>query len=247
MELIPAIDLLGGRCVRLLRGDFGAVTEYERDPIELASAYRAAGARRLHVVDLDGARTGNPANTAIIRRLAGDKSMAVQVGGGIRTLAAATALLAAGAERVVVGSIAVDEPDTVLDWLADLGVDRLVLAFDVTLEEASGDPIVVTHGWTRSSGRSLWELMDRYCSADARHFLCTDVRRDGTLAGANNQLYADCVQRYPAARIMASGGLSSASDIPALARTGVAAAITGKALLDGRLSLEELRQFSLAG
>lgn len=247
MEIIPAIDLLGGRCVRLYQGDFNQVTEYDRDPEDVALAYRGAGVTRLHLVDLDGARSGTPANLPVIRRLAGTPGLAVQVGGGIRSQAMAETLLEAGAARVVIGSVAVSEPATVLGWMRSAGAERFVLAFDVRLDPVAGEPVAVTHGWAQSSGRRLWDLIGEFLAGGGRHFLCTDVGRDGTLAGPNNGLYAECVRRFPAARIIASGGLSCAADLPALAATGVAGVVTGKALLDGRLSLEEIRQFSRAG
>lgn len=246
MEIIPAIDLLGGRCVRLYQGDFAKVTDYDHDPLALAANYLAAGMTRLHLVDLDGARTGTPGNLAIVTRLAATTGLAVQVGGGVRSLAAAESLLAAGAARVVVGSVAINDPDTVIGWLRAVGAERFVLAFDVKLD-AQGEPIAVTHGWRQSSGRSLWNLMDLYMAAGAVHVLCTDVGRDGTLTGPNNELYRRCALRYPQARFIASGGLGSAADLPQLAATGVHAVVTGKALLDGRLTLMEIRQFSRAG
>jgi len=247
MEVIPAIDLLGGRCVRLYQGDFARVTEYSQDPLEIAAGYQAAGARRLHLVDLDGARSGQPGNLDLVRRLAARPGLAVQVGGGIRELATAQMLLAAGADRVVLGSIAIDDPPTAIGWLAALGPERVVLAFDVRLQGGDGGPVAVTHGWRESSGRRLWELLEVFLAAGARHFLCTDVGRDGTLAGPNTALYAECTRRCPQARIIASGGLSSAADLPVLAATGVAGVVTGKALLEGRITLEEIRQFSRAG
>lgn len=247
MQIIPAIDLLGGRCVRLYQGDFDKVTEYARDPVELALSYRDAGSRLLHLVDLDGARAGQPANLPILRRLAGESGMAVQIGGGIRTRAMAETLLEAGAERIVIGSMAVKDSGTVLDWMRAAGPERFVLAFDVRLDPATGNPVALTHGWRESSGNLLWSLMDEFLSSGARHFLCTDVSRDGTLAGPNNELYAECVRRYPEAAMIASGGLGSAADLPGLAATGVAGVVTGKALLDGRLTLEEIRKFSRAG
>lgn len=247
MEIIPAIDLLGGRCVRLYQGDFARVTEYARDPFDIVAAYQAAGARRLHLVDLDGARSGEPGNLDTVRRLAGWPGLAVQVGGGIRSLATAQMLIEAGAERVVVGSIAITDPPAAIGWLRELGAGRVVLAFDVRLEGLAEEPVAVTHGWRESSGRRLWDLFEIFLAAGARDFLCTDVGRDGTLAGPNTALYAQCLRRYPAARIIASGGLSSAADLPALAATGVAAVVTGKALLDGRITLQEIEQFSRAG
>lgn len=247
MEIIPAIDLLGGRCVRLYQGDFGKVTEYDQDPVEIADRYLEAGARRLHVVDLDGARTGSPANLAIIRKLARDPRVALQVGGGVRSRDMVDTLLAAGAKRVVLGSVAINDPPTAIGWLAAAGAERFVLAFDVTVIPESGEPMAVTHGWRDISRRCLWDLMEQFLGAGARHFLCTDVSRDGTLAGPNIALYAECMRRFPQARIIASGGFGSAADLPKLAATGVAAVVIGKALLDGSITIEEIRQFSRAG
>ncbi len=247
MEVIPAIDLLGGRCVRLFQGDFAQVTAYDHDPVALAAIYRDAGATRLHLVDLDGAKSGVPAHLDVIHRIAAMAGLALQVGGGIRTLATAEALLAAGAERVVIGSVAIERPAEVIGWLRVLGADRVVIACDVRLAPGSGDPVAVTHGWRESSGRRLWDILDQYQAEGAADFLCTDVGRDGTLAGPNTALYAECCRRYPAAHLIASGGLASAADLPALAATGVAGVVTGKALLDGRLTLAEIRQFSRAG
>lgn len=247
MDIIPAIDILGGRCVRLYQGDFGQVTQYDVDPVELAAAYRTAGSARLHVVDLDGARTGIPGNLAAIGRIAADGGMAVQAGGGVRSLGMARRFMDAGADRVVVGSVAINDPPEVLGWLAETGPERFVLAFDVRMDPATGTPLAVTHGWQAASGKSLWSLMETFLAAGARDFLCTDVGRDGTLAGPNTSLYRDCVSRFPEARVIASGGLGSAGDLAPLAATGVAAVVTGKALLDGRLTLEEIRQFSRAG
>ncbi len=242
MEIIPAIDLLGGKVVRLFKGDFNQVTEYSDSPVDVASRYNSAGIKSLHVVDLDGARTGNPAHLAEITEITSTVGMAVQVGGGIRQIEQARAIIAAGAERVVVGSTAAAEPDTVINWFGELGPDAIVVGVDVNIED-DNDPIVKTHGWTESSGRTLWALMDQYMEAGARNFLCTDISRDGTLEGPNMELYAECTRRYPKASVIASGGLSSAAELPALQATGVTGVVTGKALLDGRLTIAEIEQF----
>ncbi len=242
MEIIPAIDLLGGKVVRLYKGDFNQVTEYSDSPVDVASRYNSAGIKSLHVVDLDGARTGNPAHLAEITEITSTVGMAVQVGGGIRQIEQARAIIAAGAERVVVGSTAAAEPDTVIGWFGELGPDAIVVGVDVNIE-GDQDPIVKTHGWTESSGQTLWALMDQYMDAGARNFLCTDISRDGTLEGPNMELYAECTRRYPKASVIASGGLSSAAEFPALQATGVTGVVTGKALLDGRLTIAEIEQF----
>jgi phosphoribosylformimino-5-aminoimidazole carboxamide ribotide isomerase len=245
MEVIPAIDLLNRQCVRLYQGDFDRVTVYAADPVELAGRYRDAGLRRLHVVDLDGARTGSPQNLELITAMAGQVGLAVQAGGGLRTLDRALALRAAGADRVVVGSVAVERPEAVFSWLDQLGPDHLVLAFDVRVP-GDGDPVALTRGWVQDSGASLWALLEQYCARGARHFLCTDIAQDGTLAGPNLQLYRECFRRFPQAAVIASGGVGGLADLEQLAGTGAAAVVTGKALLDGRLTLEEIASFSRA-
>lgn len=242
MEVIPAIDLLGGRCVRLYQGDFDQVTDYSDDARDLAARYREAGLDRLHVVDLDGAKSGTPAHLDVIAELTDAVGVAVQVGGGIREFGQLEALLASGADRVVIGSTAIKAPDKVSGWLGETGPDRIVLGLDVRCPD-DGDPVALTHGWTEDSDMTLWALMDRYMSAGARHILCTDISRDGTLEGPNMALYAECTRRYPEARVIASGGVSTVSELPELANTGVASVVTGKALLDGRLTLEEIGQF----
>jgi phosphoribosylformimino-5-aminoimidazole carboxamide ribotide isomerase len=247
MEIIPAIDLLAGRCVRLYQGDFRQVTEYETDPLVLANRYRDAGARRLHVIDLDGARSGTAANREIVRTLAAQTGMAVQVGGGIRSLEALQALVDAGIDRVVVGSVAVKEPQAVCGWLRAVGAERLVIGLDVRVDGPGGAPEALIHGWQEGGGLSLWDLAKLYAAAGARHVLCTDIARDGTLGGPNLDLYAECVRRFPGIGWIASGGLGSAADLAPLAATGVASVVTGKALLDGRIDLEEIRRFSRAG
>lgn len=240
MEVIPAIDLLNGRVVRLYKGDFDQVTHYDQDPVELAQRYLAAGLTRLHAVDLDGAKTGDPVNLPLIEAFA-DTGLRVQAGGGIRDAARLEQLLASGAQRAVIGSVAVQSPDEVIGWMSSVGADRVVLAFDVRIE--NGTPVPQTHGWTRGSNITLWQLLDRYLAAGARDVLCTDIARDGTLEGPNISLYADCARRYPDVRFIASGGVKSAADLPALAATGAAGVVSGKALLDGRLTLGEIAQF----
>ena len=242
MEVIPALDLLGGRCVRLYQGDFNQVTVYDQDPVDLARRYRDAGMDRLHVVDLDGARSGEPGNLDLIAELTGDLGLAVQIGGGLRDLQRVRTLLDTGASRVVIGSAAVTDPQTVIGWINELGAERVIPAFDVKLT-GQGEPVVQTHGWTKNSEQTLWELMDCYAESGAVEFLCTDISKDGTLAGPNVELYASCTERWPQARIIASGGVAGFDDLIALAQTGAAAVVTGKALLDGRLQLEEIQRF----
>ncbi|TDJ45245.1 MAG: 1-(5-phosphoribosyl)-5-[(5-phosphoribosylamino)methylideneamino]imidazole-4-carboxamide isomerase [Gammaproteobacteria bacterium] len=242
MEVIPAIDLLDGTIVRLFQGDFEQVTQYIRDPIELAKRYADAGARRLHVVDLDGARTGEGTNLPIIERLA-KLDIEVQAGGGIRDAMRLRRLLDAGVTRSVIGSVAIKQPELVTTWLAEFGADAIILAVDVQVGD-DGEPELLTDGWLKGSGKSLWPVVDHYLANGATEFLCTDIAKDGTLQGPNLDLYRSCVERYPDAQFIASGGVSSAADLDALAATGVTRVVTGKALLDGRLTVEEISRFS---
>lgn len=242
MELIPAIDIRGGRCVRLLKGDFDAETRYEVDPVELAARYGALGARWLHVVDLDGAAEGRPVNLPLIEKMSAASNLKVQIGGGIRDAQSLAAAMRS-ADRVVLGSLAVTSPEQVEDWMREHGAERFTLGFDVRLRAEDGLPYVTTHGWTRSSTLTLDAAVARYLDAGLRHVLCTDVDRDGALSGPNLALYAACAARWPTLRVQASGGVRDAGDLHALAQSGVAAAISGKALLEDRFTIEELRPF----
>ena len=244
MEIWPAIDLRGGRCVRLLRGEFDAETRYPQDPLALAKYYAGLGCEYLHVVDLDGARTGDPANLAIIRDIARATPLAVQVGGGIRDQQRLERLLACGVARVVVGSLAVNQPETVARWLRAMDPESIVVALDVRLDEG-GVPRVTSHGWTRESALTLWQAVERYSEVRLRHVLCTDVDRDGAMSGPNLDLYTEFVSRFPDVALQASGGVRDLADLDALRARGAAAAITGKALLEGRIAGRELRAFSL--
>lgn len=242
MLLIPSIDLRGGRCVRLLRGDFAAETRYDLEPHELLQRYRALGASWLHVVDLDGARDGALANRAVIAQLATQQAVRLQVGGGVRQLADVSSLLDHGIARVVVGSAAVEQPDEVRHWLRQLGPERVCLAFDVRLD-AAGVPRLRTRGWREATSVSLWDAVAGFLEDGLRHVLCTDIERDGALAGPNLALYAEAMRRYPAIAWQASGGIASAGDLAALAATKVAAAISGKALLEERIAPGEMRPY----
>ena len=236
MELIPSIDLMGGQVVRLHRGRFDDAVFYSQGALDLARSWSRLGARSLHVVDLDGARSGRRENADTIARVVEKTTLAVQVGGGIRDDESLEAVYASGVRRAVCGSALAEDPARAGRWVERYGPARLVAALDV---RSGSEPVVLTRGWVRESGRSLWELLDRLLDQGYRWFLCTDVDRDGMLSGPNTDLYAECVRRAPTASFIASGGVSRADDLAALAGTGVAAAVSGKALLEGRISVEE--------
>lgn len=242
MKVIPAIDLRDGRCVRLLQGEFDRQTEYSRDPLAVAKRFESMGFRDLHVVDLDGARTGTRQNEAIVREVTAATSFRVQLGGGIRDESAIECWLGAGIGRCVVGSIAVTDPARVAGWMSRFGADRIVLALDVR-PGASGEPMLATHGWTRDSNTSLWDAVDAFRQAGLCHVLCTDISRDGALSGPSVDLYREFIGRYPALQLQASGGVRDVRDLEVLRAVGAAAAITGRALLDGRISREEITSF----
>ncbi|HEY7379293.1 MAG TPA: 1-(5-phosphoribosyl)-5-[(5-phosphoribosylamino)methylideneamino] imidazole-4-carboxamide isomerase [Steroidobacteraceae bacterium] len=242
MRLIPAIDLRDGHCVRLLRGDFGAETRYDVEPVRLVERLKELGARWAHVVDLDGARTGRPGNRDLVLKLAAIGGVQIQVGGGIRDSSAIEALLHAGVARAVIGSAAVLKPDQVLMWLRRFGADAITLAFDVRLDE-SQVPRCVTHGWQLQTATTLWQALDAFRSADIRHVLCTDVDRDGTMAGPNLFLYGEALRRYPEIEWQASGGVRSSADLRALAGLGVQAAIAGRLLMEKSLDTGEFAPF----
>jgi phosphoribosylformimino-5-aminoimidazole carboxamide ribotide isomerase len=241
MILIPSIDLRNGRCVRLLKGNFDQETRYDLEPHELLQRYRALGATWLHVVDLDGAKDGKLANRSVIIRLASQKALHVQVGGGVRSAAVVDDLLRNGIDRVIVGSAAVEKPVEVQGWIKRHGAEKIGLAFDI--RHVDGVPRVLTRGWTRESKLSLWEAIDSYLPHGLKHVLCTDAELDGAMQGPAVSLYQEFVKRYPDIQLQASGGVRNAADLQSLADIGSAAAISGKALLEEAIKPAELVPF----
>ncbi len=242
MNIIPAIDLRQGRCVRLLQGDFNRQTDYGNEPASLARTYESIGFRNLHIVDLDGARTGQQLNLSIVREIVASSKFAVQLGGGIRTQTQIQSWLETGLDRVVVGSLAINEPNQVRKWLNTYGSEKIVLALDVNID-ADGVPFLATHGWTRTEDKTLWQCIDEYADSDLKYVLCTDISRDGALSGPNLALYAELRERYPQLYLQASGGVRNIDDLHALRNIDVQAAISGRALLDGRITKQEVSTF----
>ena len=237
MKIYPAIDLRNGRCVRLVEGDYDRETRYLDDPITVAKAYEQAGAEMIHVVDLDGARGGAFTNLPLIESLCSAVAIPLQCGGGVRSEVDLESLFSAGVGRVIVGSLAVRQPALVTDWLNRFGSDRLTLALDCRW---SGEDFqLATSGWTTTDSLTLEQGLAAYTGSGLRHVLCTDISRDGTLQGPNNSLYAACTQRFPKLLIQASGGVSTLQCLRELAPTGVDGVVVGKALLEGRFSLQE--------
>ncbi len=234
--VIPAIDLRAGRVVRLLQGDYGRCTEYPLDPLALAQSYLEAGAEWLHLVDLDGARSGRPENRHILHQLTAT-GLRVQAGGGIRNEADIERLFEAGASRVVVGSLAICEPQRVMRWLQQYGAERITLALDTRWREGAWR--LTSAGWETAEKVTLNELLPQYAEAGARHLLCTDIDRDGTLAGPNIDLYTWLVEWVPRLAVQVSGGVGKLADLREAQSCGAAAVILGRALLEGRFTLAE--------
>lgn len=236
MIALPALDLLDGRVVRLAQGDFARVTEFSADPVAIACRYRDAGAQWLHVVSLDGARDGGDTLVGVVAALA-KTGLRIQAGGGVRSTEMIGRVSEAGAERVVVGSVAVSDTRSVAGWLDEYGSGAITLALDVAID-AAGEPRPVLHGWRDTAEVSLWDLLDHYAGHGLRHLLCTDVARDGMGTGPNFELYAQILERQPGLELQASGGVATLADVTRLRELGVGGVIVGKALLAGAFTPE---------
>lgn len=228
--------------MRLFKGDFEQTTEYSPEPAAVGRRFSTLEVQDLHIVDLDGARSGTQANRRIVAEITTESGLDVQLGGGIRSREDVETWLEAGVRRCVVGSVAIDSPLLVQDWLREFGPDSIVLALDVRIAN-DGTPMLTTQGWTQDSGVSLWDCLDTYSKVEARHVLCTDVARDGAMSGPNLELYADINGRYPALQLQASGGVRNIDDMRKLRAAGLPAAITGRALLDGEITAAEVASF----
>ncbi|MDG3087690.1 1-(5-phosphoribosyl)-5-[(5-phosphoribosylamino)methylideneamino]imidazole-4-carboxamide isomerase [Vibrio hannami] len=236
--IIPALDLIEGQVVRLYQGDYGQVTEYKVDPAEQFNLYHKAGAGWLHLVDLTGAKDTSARQLDLIAKLLASTPANIQIGGGVRTEQDVKDLLDAGAQRVVVGSTAVKEPEMVKGWMEKYGAEKIVLALDINIDKF-GNRRVAVSGWQEDSGVSIEELIENYLTVGLTHVLCTDISRDGTLAGSNVELYIDLCNTYPQIQFQSSGGIGKLEDIEALKGSGVAGVIVGRALLDGKFTAEE--------
>lgn len=236
MLIYPAIDVIDGRCVRLLRGSFDAATLYG-DPVEQALAFAREGAEWIHIVDLDGARDGERRQTALIARIAAECGAKVQCGGGVRRGADIDALLEAGVARVVVGSAAINAPETVLEWIDAFGAEKICAAFDARTD-TGGIFRVATNGWRSDAGVSIDDALAAFAPGSLAHVLVTDISRDGALEGANAALVAHICALRPEISVQASGGVATLADLEQLNETGAAGVIIGRALYEGRFTLE---------
>lgn len=239
--IIPALDLIDGTVVRLHQGDYGQQRDYGSDPLPRLQDYEAQGAEVLHLVDLTGAKDPAKRQIPLIKTLVAGVNVPVQVGGGIRTEEDVAALLNAGAARVVIGSTAVTSPEMVKGWFTRFGAGKIVLALDVRID-AAGKKQVAVSGWQENSGVTLEALVETYLPVGLQHVLCTDISRDGTLAGSNVSLYEEVCAHYPQVAFQSSGGIGSLADIAALRGAGVRGVIVGRALLEGKFNVTEAIQ-----
>lgn len=236
--IIPALDLIDGSVVRLHQGDYEKKRDYGNDPLTRLQAYANEGAKLLHLVDLTGAKDPKARQISLIKTLINGVQVPVQIGGGIRHEDDIKALLAAGASRVVIGSTAIKEPLLVKQWFKTYGADALVLALDVRIDQ-QGNKYVAIHGWQEDSKKTLEQVIEDYLPFGLKHVLCTDISKDGTLSGSNIELYQQISQQYPQIAFQASGGIGQLADVQALKDSGVAGVIVGRALLEGKFTVQE--------
>ena len=237
IELIPAIDIIDGKCVRLSQGDYNTQKVYNESPLEVAKEFEANGIRRLHVVDLDGAKSSHIVNYKVLDQLAGHTSLTIDFGGGIKTDEDLTIAFEYGAQMVTLGSIAVKNPDLFKSWLHKYGAEKIILGADVK------DNRISVNGWKEESQQELLPFLDGYTQEGIRKVLCTDISRDGMLQGPSIDLYKQIMTQFPDMHLIASGGVSGLDDIIRLDEAGIPAVVFGKALYEGRITLKDLKRF----
>lgn len=233
IELIPAIDIINGQCVRLTKGDYDQKTVYGK-PLDMALEFERIGYKRLHVVDLDGAKSMHIVNDAVLREITSQTNLVVDFGGGIKTDEDLEKAFAAGTSMVIVGSIAVTQPELFMGWLEKYGAERMILGADVRNGKIS------INGWKEDSSEDLLPFLQKYIDAGVKNVLCTEISKDGTLAGPAIELYREVMEAYPELHLIASGGVSSMEDIKALDQAGIPAVVFGKAIYEGRIDLRQL-------
>ena len=236
IEIVPAMDILKGKCVRLSQGDYGSSRVYSDDPVETAIMFESAGCRRLHLVDLDGAKGQNPVNLPVLKKIASATRLKVEFGGGIKSRESLVSVFESGAERAVCGSIAVCKPDLFKHWLEEFGNDKLVLGADVR----NGN--IAIKGWTEEKSLTVEALINQFLPYGIRKVVCTDISRDGMLCSPSVEFYKSLQEMLPTLEITVSGGISSMSDIDRLDDAGLKSVIVGKALYEGEITLNEMKQ-----
>lgn len=238
MEIVPAIDIIDGKCVRLTKGDYNACKTYSDSPLDMALRFQDAGLRRLHLVDLDGAKSRHIVNYPTLETIAGHTDLTIDFGGGIKSTQDLETALGCGAAMVTVGSTAVSDPDLMSRWIEDYGQEHIILGADAR------DGKISVNGWKEDSTLSLSDFIRQYMQKGITQVLCTDINKDGMLQGPSTELYRSLLKEFPGIYLIASGGVSSAQDLIQLKQAGLPAAIVGKAYYEGRITLEQLSQLS---
>lgn len=240
IELIPAIDIIEGQCVRLTKGDYGSKTVYPLNPVDLARRFEDLGFKRLHVVDLDGAKSNHVVNLDILEKITSTTNLSVDFGGGIKTDEDITHVFSSGAKWVTIGSLAVKNPNKIENWITQYGADKIILGADVK------DGFIHISGWKENSSVKLFDFLNSYQNKGINNILCTDINKDGTLKGPATSLYRQIMSAYPDCHLIASGGISSIDDMNALDKAGIPAVVFGKAIYEGRIDLSQVaKQFNL--
>lgn len=234
IELIPAIDLIDGKCVRLTKGDYDQKTIYNEDPVSQAMEFQSLGFRRLHIVDLDGAKSKHIVNDAVLKAITLATDLIVDFGGGIKSTEDIEKAFMAGAHMVTIGSVAVTEPELFMGWLRKYGAEKIILGADVR------NGMVSINGWKEDSSEALLPFLEKYVNAGVRNVLCTEISKDGTLAGPATELYRKVMAQYPHLHLIASGGVSCNADIQQLDENGIPAVVFGKAYYEGKIDIKEL-------
>lgn len=237
MTIIPAIDIIDGKCVRLTKGDYSKKTIYNEDPLEVALQFENAGIKRLHLVDLDGARTGSVKNWKVLEKIAGKTRLSIDFSGGISTQKSVEISFNSGAAFTAVGSMAVKDEVTFTGWLLVYGAEKFIVGADVKNEK------IVIRGWTESTSLTVFELIEKYKTKGVKQFFCTDVNKDGLLQGTAIDLYKKILNEHPSIDLIASGGITAVSELDELRQAGCNGAIIGKAIYENRISLNDLKRF----
>ena len=239
MKIIPAIDIIDGKCVRLSQGDYTQKTVYNEDPLEVAKEFEDHGIRYLHLVDLDGAKSSKVVNWNVLERIATTTNLHIDFGGGVKSDDDIRGVFNAGAKQVTAGSIAVKSPETVERWINEFGGERIILGADVRNRK------IAINGWLEESELEISVFLERYLKMGIRTSICTDISKDGMLQGASTELYVDLLKQFPDLQLIASGGVTSIQEIIELQHKGLHGAIVGKAIYEGRIKLKELEKFSV--
>lgn len=237
IAIIPAIDIMNGKCVRLSQGDFQTQKIYSESPVDVAKEFEAAGIKRLHMVDLDGAKRGSVVNIGVLENVASSTNLIIDFGGGIKTTSDAEKVFNAGASIINIGSIAIKQPDIVVEWIEKFGAEKILLGADVKNEK------IVINGWQQSTQINIIDYLKDWSSKKMNNIFCTDVSKDGLLQGASIELYKKILQALPNIHLTASGGVSSIKDVEELEAIGCSGVIIGKALYEGKIKLNELKKF----